>query len=148
MAIGFDIWELFIIGYIEAIEESRERDTKQMDSILSGIPNYVIDKVKKCPSSKQIWDELQKFYEEKSSDCSNVNLRQKKQNIFQIQKDNLTNTKITYPPNALIVVEYNILLQNVHMRGNILMHKKNLSPWKQSQFDQEYEYNQNPDTKK
>ena len=42
-----------------------------MDSILSGLPYSVSDKVKKCTSTKHVWDKIQIFYEERSSDCSN-----------------------------------------------------------------------------
>jgi hypothetical protein len=42
---------------------------KVVDVILSGISKFDIVKVVKCTSTKQIWDKLQKIYENRSDGC-------------------------------------------------------------------------------
>jgi hypothetical protein len=77
-ALGFDIWESITIGYTyEVGKESSENNEKEIDSILSGLSDSETVKVMKCTSSKNIWDKLQKIYEERSGDCSSYESRTK-----------------------------------------------------------------------
>jgi hypothetical protein len=70
-SLGFGILELVTTCYTaEARKDSSESYAKEIDVMLSGLSDSVKVKVMKCTSGKQIWDKIQKNYEERYVDCS------------------------------------------------------------------------------
>ena len=71
MSLGWKVWEAtekeYKIGYQAPtdLEElgQYEGNSKALNSILSGLTNYVFTKVMRCKTSKQAWDKLNIIYE-------------------------------------------------------------------------------------
>ena len=60
-----------------------------MDANLCGLPDSIIDKVKKCTSTKQIWSRPKIFMKINLVSVQTMNMRQEKKNMYNRYKEDL-----------------------------------------------------------
>jgi hypothetical protein len=71
LALGFDIWQSVVDGYIAPTTPPKDSggkkicndNSREVNGILAGLTNSICVKVMHCKSAKEIWDKLEAVYE-------------------------------------------------------------------------------------
>jgi hypothetical protein len=95
----FDVWQYFIDGYtaptnppIDTVRNKICNDnSREVNSILGGLKNYICVKVMHCKSAKETWDKLEVVYEgySKVKEFKLQNYRSQFENLKMKEEENI-----------------------------------------------------------
>jgi hypothetical protein len=76
-ALGHDVWNSVIIDYsppnkvrTPSQNKSKKSNSMEMDTILEGLPDDVLEKIGHCVSSKELWDKIKDLYSDENPNGS------------------------------------------------------------------------------